>query len=552
LANLAHRKLAGVAHGSVLCCALLVITACGQSNTPEQIQGFCDTLAEVNTGSVATDGLAELDGHALVVKTLLERSPPTLRDDLARIHDTIDAWARAVSGEHSMIETFDKLSAPQLIGSEGRVTDFIAAHCGLDLGGRPWREADSPDEGGLCPGWPRLGTPLTFNHFPNLPDIAGSNYFGQNFLISKWASFFGIETIKGALVVEPGGRVEFHGQFPAARYFAFHPNDMDLNNLPTLRDEELQPDQGSVNPYREVAVSGAANFYTASLVFGAPPNEPEVNTRYVGVRKDGVSSNRFVVNLLRMYHVDAGNIPGSGGVHLPAVSIYDSDGELVRKYPQCDLFASDSAPIETQKVFPALPVIDHRARNPARWTTSSNFDAPSDTLANADVQYLATHYSSRYGKLFVVRGKYLTAPDTRHGESPASPDRQVRLYNLCSYNFWNGGANQCLLENDLSRDEDGFYTLVVSSQVDRPSNLEQGNATWLDWGPYLDGQLQYRFVYRENPYIKAIADAVDGKAVADEMMPYVPVASPCDTETYEAGGWKACFEQHGLPLGVVP
>ena len=46
--------------------------------------------------------------------------------------------------------------------------------------------------------------------------------------------------------------------------------------------------------------------------------------------------------------------------------------------------------------------------------------------------------------------------------------------------------------------------------------------------------------------IKAIADAVDGKAVADEMTPYVPVASPCDTKTYEAGGWKACFELQGL------
>ena len=83
-------------------------------------------------------------------------------------------------------------------------------------------------------------------------------------------------------------------------------------------------------------------------------------------------------------------------------------------------------------------------------------------LANADVQYLSTHYSSRFGQLLVVRGKYLTAPDTRNGESPATV-RQVRLYNLCTYNFWNGSAINCLLENQLRRDTQGYYTLVIAA-----------------------------------------------------------------------------------------
>ena len=83
--------------------------------------------------------------------------------------------------------------------------------------------------------------------------------------------------------------------------------------------------------------------------------------------------------------------------------------------------------------------------------------------------------------------------------------KQVRLYNLCTYNFWNGGATQCMLENELRRDDRGFYTLIVSKAADRPANLVETEATWIDWGPYLDGQLQYRFVYRENPYVAAIA-----------------------------------------------
>lgn len=524
---------------------LILITACSDTDTEAQVLQFCHTLSSVNSGTIDTTGLSELQGHALVVKALLEDAPPSLADDLRRIHETVDSWARSISGENSMLDTFDLLSAPELIGSEGRVTDFAAEHCGIDLGGPQWVEAKAPDTKDLCPAWPRVGTPLTFNNFPNLPDIAGSNYFGQNYLISRAASLLGLKTLKGAFVVEPGGKAVIRGQYPKARYFAYHPNDMDLNNLKTLRDRDLEPDAGSVNPFRQAVPKARNNYYTATLVFGPPPAEPEPNTSYVGVRKDGVTRNRFLINMLRMYHIDAGNGPGSGEVPLPALSIFDAEGERVSHFDECDLFAADKPVVRTEQVFPSLPVIDHRPKNPPRWTTSSNFDAPSDTMANADVQYLATHYSERFGKLFVTRAKYLTAPDTRNGESPALPDRQVRLYNLCTYNFWNGGASQCMLENQLRRDDKGFYTLVISKQSDRPSNLEHTHASWLDWGPYMDGQLQYRYVYRENPYVAAIAAAADGAQIAEDLRPYVPISVPCDRATYEAGGWQACFEQQG-------
>jgi hypothetical protein len=522
---------------------LLALGACGRQDSTPQVAQFCATLERVNSGSLNTEGLAELEGHALVVWTLLEASPPSLRDDLSRIHDTVDAWARAVSGEHPMIDTFEQLSSSRLIGSEGRVTDYIALHCGIDLGGPEWVESGRPTAEGLCPGWPRVGTPLSFNHFPNLPDTAGSNYFSNNFLISKWAYRLGIDSLKGAFVVEPGSRVVMRGQYPATRYFAYHPNDMDLNNLATLRDRDLNPDPGSVNPFREEVAQAGGNYYTATLVFGPAPAVRAPNTSYVGRRKDGERDNRFVMNLLRMYHIDAGNGPGSGGVPLPAVSIYDAEGDLVREFGECDLFAPDNPEIRTNRVFPAMPVIDHRPRNPPRWTTSSNFGASSDTLANADVQYLATHYSKRFGELFVVRARYLSAPDTRGGESPATSGTQVRLYNLCTYNFWNGGATHCILENELRRDESGFYTLVLSKAADRPGNLAQTAATWLDWGPYLDGQLQYRYVYRENRYVAAIAAAAEGRPIPEDLRAYVPVAVPCDTATYETGGWRACFSK---------
>ena len=524
--------------------AIVLLNGCTRQDQPREIRQFCDTLVEVNAGGVDTRNLEELDGHARVIETLLKVAPPSLRSDVERIHRTIDSWASAVSGDQPMMETFKELSDPRLVGSEGRVADFVSTHCGIDLGGDAWIQDAPTEQSPICPGWPRVGTPLSFNFFPNLPDIAGSNYFSNTFLSSKWAYRFGLDALRGAFVVEPGGRAEFRGQYPQARYFAYHPNDMDLNNLNTLRDTELVPDHGFRNPYVDPAAPETGQYYTATLAFSPTPLNPQPNTSYVAEKKHG-GKNRFVINLLRLYHVNSGNGPGSGSVPLPELKIYNAKGELVQHFPECDLFAGGAEVVSSERRFPALPVLDHRATQIPSWSTSSNFGAPSDTLANADVQYLSTHYSLRFGELLVVRGKYLSAPDTRHGESPALA-KQVRLYNICTYNFWNGSANECMLDNQLRRDDQDFYTLVISKAENRPGNLQAQAATWLDWGPYLDGQISYRYVYRENPIVKAIAAGVSGEPVAPEVADYVPIATHCTKRLFERGGWQACLSEPEL------
>ena len=46
-----------------------------------------------------------------------------------------------------MLDTFDLLTAPALIGSQGRLTDFARDHCGIDLDGPRWVEV--VDTGGI-------------------------------------------------------------------------------------------------------------------------------------------------------------------------------------------------------------------------------------------------------------------------------------------------------------------------------------------------------------------------------------------------------------------
>ena len=513
----------------------LCLFGCGESMSPQrQALQFCTAVYSVNEGDVDTRGLTELKGHARVLKTLLDVAPSAIAKDMVRFHSAFASWAAAVSGDQPMLDTFQELSDPALAGAEGRIGDYIAKHCGSRLGDGSYRQAERPSAQSICPGWPRIGSPNTFNNFPNLPDISGANYFANDFMITRFGLAPG-----DAFAVEPGGWVEFHGQYPRSRYFAYHPNDMDLNNLRTLRDRDLEPDPGSVNRFREIPTSDNNNYYTARLVFGPEPDQPATNTSYVGEKKVG-GGNRYVINMLRLYASDLGDGANSGGVPLPAVTIYDADGEITDHFDECDLYALGGENISTELQFPKLPIADHRAKATPQWSTSSNFDAPSDTMANADVQYLSTVYSRRFGDIFVVRAKYLSAPDTRAGTPASAPGYDTRFYSLCNYNIWNGSAIDCMLDTELTVGDDGYFTLVISDHAHRPANLEEQQATWMDWGPYLDGQLSFRHVFRENPRVAEIASALEGGTVSAETLPYVPIAKPCTRELFERGGWQAC------------
>lgn len=531
---------------SVLRFSVVILFAAvpASSSQPEK---FCETLAQVNRGEVDTRGLPELAGHVRVAQTLLDSAPDEISGDLTVLRDTFGAWLNAVDGKTPMIQTFAILRDPEFAGVQGRIADYVAEQCGIRLGDGRYNVGTEASRAGRCPAWPSVGNPLTFNHFPNLPDISGGNYFAQRFWVLS-----DIPTPPGMFGVEAGGRVKLRGQYPRARYFAFHPNDEDLNNLRTVRDLDLDPDPGSINPFRQAPENDDPNYYTAWLVFDQPAANPPPNTYYVGAQKNGIKPTRWVWNMLRLYASDIGDGPNSGGVPLPAVTIYSRDGQVVRHFDECAPFELGEKNAETDMLFPVLPIADHRAVYPAAWSTSSNFDSPSDTLANADVQYLATFFSRRHGDIFIVRARNLKTANSRLGEAVSTPGMDIRLFTLCTYNIWSGSARDCMLDQELREDDDGFYTLIVSDEINRPGNLEASHATWIDWGPYLDGQLTYRMVYRGNEFARRIAFALNGGYVPPEMKDYVPRSAPCSRQRFEEAGWRGCFEDAGLETGSAP
>ena len=119
----------------------------------------------------------------------------------------------------------------------------------------------------------------------------------------------------------------------------------------------------------------------------------------------------------------------------------------------------------------------------------------------------------------------------------------MRMFSVCTYNFWNGTANACVIDEGVAADENGDYTLVVSDGTHRPANAraEQG-VTWLDSGPFLDGQLTFRMLLEEQLLLRGLRRALDGGQPSPEVAGFVPRSAFCSRRTFEESGFDGCLD----------
>jgi len=483
----------------------------------------------------------EFVGHADVLRQLLEVAPDEIRDDLAFLHAIFDDAIRETGA--GVLGIFPRLQDPNLAEVEGRISDYIAEACGIRYGDG-YYHAGKTVRATAWPGWPGVGSPLTNNRFPYLIDTSASNYFSTRL----WN---GEQAPPGFIAVPPGGKAVFRGEYPHSRYFAFHPCDFDTNTYPTLIDEELEPDAGSGNPFREAVPEGVGRRFTAQITFEPAPTDAadrEPNTCYAALTRAG-QPNQAVFVLYRTTASELGALPpNNAGVKLPSVTVYDGKGSETVGYEEVEPYSTGAAPAIETTHFAPLPIPDYRGLVwPEKFVTKSNWGLEYDLLASDDILYLVSPYTDRLGEVFVVRGKAFTTPDTPR-EPVYTPGKDIRGFTVTTYNFWAGVCNTGLLDREIPRDDDGFYTLVVSTAENRPANATVDNGVaWLDWGPYIDGQLTFRMLVRRNPKLEQLRVAIDSGEAGPEIEPYVPRAVHCSRDTFERGGWHAAFaaREHG-------
>jgi hypothetical protein len=164
---------------------------------------------------------------------------------------------------------------------------------------------------------------------------------------------------------------------------------------------------------------------------------------------------------------------------------------------------------------------------------------------NIHNNYVRAALHRTFGKVAVIRGKLATSPTTASGDKRMG-EGQVRYSSFCmNESVKTTRVMDCVYDEEVPTDEDGFYTIVVSRAEDRPHNAKSqcGNA-WIEWSPNGDGfadrdfgWFQIRNMIPDVEFNQAVQNTqVPGDEV-EAMGDYLPnVEYYDDADAFEATG----------------
>jgi hypothetical protein len=317
--------------------------------------------------------------------------------------------------------------------------------------------------------------------------------------------------IPTAFRLPPGAKLVIRGQFPHMRHWNFNTYNPKGEPQDSLSDVDIEPDAGSVNPFRPgVPRNAQQRDYTLYIVSGAPASPRAPNTLYTNAEA-GQEVYLWMRNFVPDHSVDY-----VGGVALPKVGLQMPDGSVLNEDATC---AATNTSMRGKQlphtvnplawvILTHLPWID-RANVGAKDVTVrplqaffnrrqviADLFAPALSPKSPDIlggwwsnkatRYGYTYLSRNFGKVYVVAGRLPTTPHTWDGETDNMADAQVRYVSFCT-----GGAltaattTDCIYDEQLDRTTDraGHYFLVISRAGDRPSNAtEQCGVSWIDYG----------------------------------------------------------------------
>ena len=395
---------------------------------------------------------------------------------------------------------------------------------------------------------------------PNLYPDVGSTYFVGQYLLPAGAS------------------LTFRGNFPHERYFSWTifksliggqigPGDH-------LRDVQIVPDPGSVNPFRPHSRRDAhRRAYTMHVVAGPIPRVRAQNTVYTG----STDPSARVGMSIRNYLPDRG-LDGTGGVGLPKLTLNLADGRHVHGAAACkELDPSKAVSTSTfpqsaweQLVASSSDPVNAPAFNPPRWERFWNAQysvagifisnpvkraqtyPPTDNggfQSNPDTRYLETSISLKFGSVVTVSGKLPTFPETLPSALHWTPyPYQVRYWSLCTGSSPVSGLGyDCVYDQQVPLQSGRRYTLVISRAADRPRNATPScGYRWLSFGKGEDypgpaARSYVDFVYMRfmaaNPSFAQAPQKVKTPGTESRVMgPYFPHSRYTTTAAFEKLG----------------
>jgi hypothetical protein len=335
-----------------------------------------------------------------------------------------------------------------------------------------------------------------------------------------------------------GATVTLHGQFPHARFFSLttYVSKAGVPGYPStsIYDEQIDPDPGSINPFRHGESRNARKrSYTVTISGQTPPETPAPNTLYAG-QEGTTGETQQVEMMMRIYRPDK-NLEANGGVPLSSPTFNPAGGGSVSEESAVCSALSDVSGIEniitanvgvsaaTYVRLRELAPAPHPATATPTWErffnntrllepfyrgagepyeglieklptniTGGFYSTPSNAYMSAYVDRTIGPNTEGHN-ILVLHAKMPTHPETyEHDWIDDSAGTQVRYWSLCNYGSVEPllPANAtCLFDQEVPTNTNDEYTIVVSLPQDRPWNARpRCGVAWMDWGTAGDGQ----------------------------------------------------------------
>ncbi len=262
----------------------------------------------------------------------------------------------------------------------------------------------------------------------------------------------------------PYKKLTLTGIFPHARYMSFVLyNIKDGNPVDQLLDVDIQPDEGSVNPYlpntprTDIDEHGNPidRNYTVNVVQEGSPDQDKSNTMVIP------SDVKNVVILLRIYLPDDGITPPYDNKFLKPTSVIASS-ELLGTETNCPgIFPSESLD-ESLKTPEDAPTLD-QISDQIIWSFRPG---KVGLYPNGDNQYLvAPLQPAPNGKFALIHFLPPKYTQTKNGTNMFTGDEEVRYWSVCLSNLADTTTSEyCFADEDLTIDEDGYVRIAVASE----------------------------------------------------------------------------------------
>lgn len=383
-----------------------------------------------------------------------------------------------------------------------------------------------------------------------------------------WAAVF---------TIPQGAKLHLEGQFPKSRYISFISYNGKGEPIESVADYLLKPEGAAVNPYlsgndRQAGQRG----YRLEIADAAPPPNQPIGMNLKGQTRERLHTPKYgpapgqQTILYRIYVADKGTDETAGaGLPVPVLTL--PDGTVLRGADACQPLRARQ-PLQLDPAAMAVPMEQYQeflqaartkgptwpATNPPTWYQQLDREALYDIYRgnpprsdarkseggfypNLDNQYIRTILNRKLGKVFVLRAKAPTTPKTYQGAAKMG-DGELRYWSWCSnQGFANTRVNQCTYDEHIPVGPDGFYTLVVSREEDRPRNATaQCGVAWLPMARDGDGAgdddvtvLQLRHMLGTGDFKHAVQGIQSHDTMAKDMGPYFPQGRYLSTSAFE-------------------